>query len=170
MNLPRLATTADAEAIAALHTLSWQQTYAAIHSARYLHEQLPGEQRQQWQARLASPSPGEQIWLLEEDGRLQGFLSLKPEAEPEWGALLDNLHVHPDFHGQGLGYQLFIHACQWLHQQGKNNLHLWVFAQNRSAIATYQRWGAEHVESLEEALPDGRVAEAWRMFWPQLPL
>ena len=100
----RAAGLADAGVIAQLHTRSWQSAYRGILSDDFLQGPLPENRRVLWHGRLAEPDRTDQIVLVDEqEGAIRGFACAYLEADPEWGCLLDNLHVVPDLKGQGVG-------------------------------------------------------------------
>lgn len=94
------------------------------------------------------------LWVAERDGVLVGFAELK-------GAWLDDLYVHPDAAGHGIGSALLdlAKAAQ------PDGFCLWVFESNTPARAFYARRGFVELERTdgsgnEEKAPDVRMA------WP----
>ncbi len=79
---------------------------------------------------------------LQPCGTVQGLFST-----PREGAI-QNLGVHPDFRGLGLGRALLIHALAGFRRAGCHFVHLEVTVQNASAIRLYERFGFRKVETL----------------------
>lgn len=170
----RLATAADADAIAALHTLSWQTTLQDIYPEKFLQRQVPLLHRQRWQELQNTFNDGSHYLCLAEntlaDGEkaLVGFIFCQQD-KGEWGTLLDNLHVHPDMQGRGLGYQLTQNGARWSREVlGCNAMHLWCAEENRSAINAYLRWGGERVERSLTHHNEGPNIWAYRIYWEEI--
>ncbi|HEY2465704.1 MAG TPA: hypothetical protein VGI32_16715, partial [Steroidobacteraceae bacterium] len=93
----RTAELADADAIARLHAHSWQTAYRGILSDDFLQGPLPENRRVLWRSRLSNAEGADQFILVDEhEGAIRVFACAFLEADPEWGCLLDNLHVVPD--------------------------------------------------------------------------
>jgi GNAT superfamily N-acetyltransferase/chorismate mutase len=94
------------------------------------------------------------VWLATLDGDVAGYA----RSTPTW---LDDLYVHPDHQGRGVGSALFGTVTARLPQ----GFCLWVFESNTPARAFYRRHGCLELERTdgsgnEERAPDIRVA------WP----
>jgi GNAT superfamily N-acetyltransferase len=165
----RAAAPADAGAIAGLHAESWRLTYRGILPDAYLDGPVAAERLRLWTHRLALPEPVRPFVALAECDVPAGFVCVLPEEDPAWGLCLDNLHVLPAFRSQGLGRALMAEAARWAAATAPGRpLHLWVFAANRSAIAFYERLGAEAVERrIKAAIPD-MAAPSVRYVWRDL--
>ena len=73
---------------------------------------------------------------------MRGFACAYLEADPEWGCLLDNLHVVPDLKGKGLGRQLMTAVAEQVWRSNPHGrLHLWAYEQNLAARRFYERLG-----------------------------
>src|SRR3954470_4253680 len=88
----RRADREDADAIAALHADSWRRHYRGAYSDAFLDGDVVDDRLAVWTERLRSPDPRRSTTLAE-DGGLIGFANTFLDSDPEWGALLDNLHV-----------------------------------------------------------------------------
>lgn len=164
----REATAADADAIAALHAASWRATYRGILSDAYLDGPIETERRRHWAARLDDGSPPLVLVAPDQDG-LAGFICMIGDADPRWGALIDNLHVRPDRHGRGFGRALMRAAAGRLAARMPGRpVHLWVFDGNTAARAAYERMGGRAVERHDHATPEGRAVPAWRYAWDRI--
>jgi GNAT superfamily N-acetyltransferase len=166
----RAAGLADAVAIAQLHTRSWQTAYRGILSDDFLQGPLPENRRALWHTRLAESERADQFVLVDEQsGALRGFACAFLEADPEWGCLLDNLHVVPDLKGTGLGRQLMAAVAERVWRSNPlGRLHLWVYEQNLAARRFYERLGGALTERHAELAPDGTEVNVIRYCWSEL--
>lgn len=116
----RPAMLSDAIAIADLHAESWRSTYRGILGDAFLDGPVIQDRRKLWEARLSrSPMPDTQlVRVIEDGGVLTAFVCALLDADPEWGALLDNLHVSPSSKGQGLGRRLMAEVAAWYFSKG----------------------------------------------------
>ncbi|WP_347467209.1 GNAT family N-acetyltransferase [Burkholderia stagnalis] len=138
----RHATPDDARTIATLHTLSWQRAYSHILPADYLEHDAPGAHLSRWIAYFARPeAEWGMVRIAEVDGVAIGFASAENVQDPQYGALLDCLHVLADHQGRGAGRLLIEAARAWAREIGENTLHLFALEDNASAIAFYERYG-----------------------------
>jgi len=100
---------------------------------------------------------------------MKGFVCVFLDADPHWGALLDNLHVSPSAQGRGLGRRLMAEAARWVRQhRPQSRLHLWVYEQNASARGFYERLGGIVTEHRIVDAPDGTQVPAIRYVWDDL--
>ncbi|MBI3149500.1 MAG: GNAT family N-acetyltransferase [Betaproteobacteria bacterium] len=164
----RIALPADAEALAGLHTLSWQRNYRGILPDTVLDGALYDEHLAVWRKRLSSSTPERQFFLLAvQEDAVVGFVSVLLDLDPEWGARLENLHVHPRNQGRGLGRELLQRARAWVAGAAPGQpLHLWVLAANAPALAFYDRLGGRAVQNNLWELPSGHKVSEIRYQWP----
>ncbi len=167
---PRLrdATSDDAERLAALHTLSWRSAYRGIYSDAYLGHPVETERRILWRDRCDHPRAGLWTVVAEDDaGDLVGFLCLLADHDARWGTLIDNLHVHPERKGRGLGRVLMRAAADHLlHALPRVPVHLDVFERNAAAQAFYRRLGGTAADHVVHEEPDGSRQTVVRYAWP----
>jgi GNAT superfamily N-acetyltransferase len=166
----RAAGLADAVAIAKLHTDSWRSAYRGILRDDFLEGPLPENRRMLWHERLSDPERAAQLVLVDDQGGvIRGFACAFLDADPEWGCLLDNLHVVPDLKGRGLGRQMMTAVAQqiWLSNPA-SRLHLWAYEQNLSARRFYERLGGVMNERHAELALDGTYVNAVRYGWSDL--
>jgi len=162
----RTASPWDSLPIAELHTASWRAAYRPFLSATYLETDIVAERAQVWQERLAQPSARQYVLLAEAAGARVGFACVLLDAEPAWGACLDNLHVRPGLTSRGLGGELLVRAAQWVaHTEPGWPLHLWVIAANTAARRFYERHGGALVEQAAKRMPDGAQPTVCRYLW-----
>lgn len=138
----RRAEVADAAAVAAVHLASRR----AAPMPPSVH---PDHEAEPW---LAGRLAEDETWVAEVDGRVVAYLRLTDV----W---LDDLYVHPDHAGQGLGSML-LDLAKAVRPDGFS---LWVFEVNAPARAFYARRGLverEHTDGAdnEEREPDVRMS------------
>jgi len=163
----RLATHADAEPIAQLHVTSWRNTYRGILRDDFLDGPAERVLSELWAERLRATPPARQwVGVIEEDGRLAAFACVLLDEHPEWGALLDNLHVVPALKRRGLGRAMIAAAASWVMAERPGSVfHLWVFEKNAAARRFYEWLGGERVELERERALDGELVESLRYAW-----
>jgi GNAT superfamily N-acetyltransferase len=165
----RMAEPADADVIAQLHARSWHTAYRGILSDDFLDGPLLANRQALWRARFTEVDRTDQMVLVDEEaGKIQGFACAFLDADPDWGTLLDNLHVVPECKGQGLGRQMMAQVAKRLLELNRTRLHLWAFEQNHAARKFYERLGGVITTSHAESAPDGREVNAVRYCWSDL--
>ena len=163
---------ADWKAVAQLHTKSWQGAYRGILSDAFLDEELWDNRRAYWEARFKAGIPPTIFPRnAEQEKQMVGFVCAVADADPEWGTLIDNLHVLPGAQQRGLGRQLMQQAARWVSslspssETQSNPMYLWVYRDNTKARAFYERIHGKAVESKSEQQPDGGMAAIVRYAW-----
>ena len=171
MNI-RGAAPADATAIGRLHALSWQTAYRGILRDDFLDGPLLENRLKLWGARLNDAPPASQVVLVgEQAGKILAFACAFLDADPDWGALLDNLHVAPTLKGQGLGRKLMSEVAGKVLRQGSSpSMHLWAYEQNVPARRFYERLGGINTVYQAEEAPDGARIIAVRYCWRDVSL
>jgi hypothetical protein len=152
----RPARPADAQAIAALHTDSWQRHYRGAYSDAFLDHEAPGFLADLWTGRLAEPDPRDRTILAELDGAVAGLAHTILDRSQTWGALLDNLHVAYGLKRQRIGTRLLAVTAQTvLRERPSSGLYLWVLEQNAGARAFYAALDGVSVEHVAAGAPGG---------------
>ena len=166
----RPASVADAEAIASLHAASWQIAYRGILRDDFLAGPVLANRRELWSTRFLGLPPQDQIIVVDDcAGEIRGFACAFLNADPDWGALLDNLHVAPNLKGKGLGRVLMSEiATRVLGHNSGSRLHLWAYERNLGARRFYERLGGEITARVSEPAPDGSEVNALRYCWSDL--
>jgi ribosomal protein S18 acetylase RimI-like enzyme len=140
----RAARAADADSIAALHADSWRRNYRGAYSDSFLDGDVQADRRAVWQARLADGGGGRCTIVAESGDTLVGFAHTVFDADPAWGALVDNLHVAHAHARRGIGSRLLaLTAAALVEQRPGSRLHLWVLQQNLRAQAFYRACGGQ---------------------------
>jgi len=150
----RSAGAADAAAIAALHADSWRNHYRGAYSDAFLDGDVLDDRKAVWTERLRTEDGGTQTVLAEDDAGLVGFAHVVFDADPTWGALLDNLHVRQGQKRQGVGSELVALIARPVIER-KARLHVWVLEQNLDAQAFYEARGAVLVGRRPVSPPGG---------------
>src|SRR4029078_10151733 len=101
---------ADAAGIAALHADSWRRPYRGAYPDDSLDGPVDQDRLTVWSERLGAPTSQTATVLAEAAGELVGFVHVIFDADPEWGSLIDNLHVRHDLQRTGLGRELMRRA------------------------------------------------------------
>lgn len=162
----RLARPDDCPAIGALHAASWRSAYRGLLTDDYLETMAEAERTRLWHNRFAQPDERRMVLLAEGGVGLAGFVCVLLDAEPSWGACLDNLHVRPGLTGHGLGARLFGRAAAWVAAMEPGwPMHLWVLEANHGARRFYERYGGTAVERSERHFPGGGAPLAIRYLW-----
>lgn len=171
----RRATELDAPVIAALHAESWRHNYRGAYSNSFLDGDVLSDREATWSERLAGDRTGDTrtvTFLAETPGPPAapvGFAHVVFDADPEWGSLLDNLHVAHNLKRSGIGTRLIAEAARAaLEHEGREGregghdgndhpvpLHLYVLEQNTNAQAFYRARGGRFVESSFVRAPGG---------------
>lgn len=143
----RQAVVSDAGIIARVHTESWRSSYRGMLSDDYLDGGIVEERQPYWQKTLNAPQPERRhVLVAEKDKVLIAFVSVFLDEEPQYGALLHNLHVLPTWKGQGVGRLLVSEAARWTLLQDVKQMHLWVFKVNHEARKFYDALEGKIVE------------------------
>lgn len=162
----RLATAADTQDIAALHSASWRLTYNSVLGERYLEEVVPSERAEVWAHRMTTPPKNQRVIVAEGPSGIAGFACVFTQAHAEWGSYLENLHVAVSHQGQGLGRALLARVAQWCEGQvAGGGLYLSVNQANRYAQDFYLRLGARNAAEGVWSAPDGSLVPTFRFVW-----
>lgn len=146
---------ADAEAVAALHADSWRRHYRGVYSDGFLDGDVEADRRTVWTDRLREPDP-QRCTIVADDGRVVGLANTFFEDDPEWGALLDNLHVADGYKRAGIGSHLLALTARAVSDRsGSSGLYLWVLEQNVEAQAFYEACGGRCVGRRPVDAPGG---------------
>jgi GNAT superfamily N-acetyltransferase len=133
---------ADVDPISRLHAQSWATAYRGILLDSYLNNDVATERKNYWQTKVTQLTPKDFIIVAEQNGNIIGFAAVMDEPELQYDALLDNLHVHPDLKGQGIGGKLMKAVATKLKATGRNSFYLWVLHGNNAAAEFYKTKGA----------------------------
>lgn len=162
----REATEADAVDVATIHACSWRSAYRGLLSDEYLAHDLDADRARVWRQRFAELARDDfKVFIAKDAHRAVGFACVFLEKSSST-ALLDNLHVIPEWQGRGIGCQLIAMTAEWVaHREPDATLYLWVFEKNVAARRFYRNLGAIETGVEEHAAPDGRRLPAVRCQW-----
>lgn len=167
----RLAQASDAGAIAALHADSWRRHYRGAYSDEFLDGDVTADRLAVWTDRLREPDRDTHTVVAVQGAGMIGFAHTVFEADPRWGALLDNLHVVHDEKRRGIGSHLLASTSQAVVERG-TGLYLWVLEQNHDAQAFYEARGGRYIERVPVPAPTGKPSRlsgspyGLRYVWP----
>ena len=166
----RLAQAADEPAVARLHAESWRTAYRGILRDDFLDGAVAANRRELWSTRFSEINRADQLILVSEEGEeIQAFACAYLDADPEWGTLVDNLHVVPGLKGKGLGRLLMAAVAEDVQRHGLHPvLHLWVYEQNAQARRFYERLGGLVTTCVAKTTPDGSRVNVLRYGWREL--
>lgn len=165
----REARTADATAIARLHAESWRVAYRGALSDAFLDGDVFADRLQVWRQRLLSPANKQHVLVAEEDREATGFVCAYGADDPQWGTLLDNLHVSQPNWGRGIGQRLMAEvASLGAKAYPGKGMYLWVLAPNVPARRFYERLGATNAGQEQWGAPGGGTVQRLRYVWANL--
>jgi predicted N-acetyltransferase YhbS len=152
----RTATPDDAKAVAELHADSWRRHYRGAYADAYLDGNLMADRLEIWTDRLRASGPDAITLLAEADGHVVGFIHAVLDADPVWGALVDNLHVTYSRKRSGVGTRLLSSVTSAvLQRRPTTGLYLWVLEQNVAAQRFYTTRDGLVVETAAAQPPGG---------------
>jgi ribosomal protein S18 acetylase RimI-like enzyme len=167
----RPAKPSDAESIAHLHAQSWRENYRGAFLDEYLDGDLPGERLRAWRERLDHPPSNQLVQLALDEAHLVGFVCAVGAHDPQWGSLVDNLHVAHDAKRNGIGSCLMRQAGAWLASLDPElAVYLLVLEVNAPARLFYERLGARNAGVSTMETHGGAVVRSCRYTWPRAEL
>ncbi|MGW7684633.1 N-acetyltransferase family protein [Kribbella sp. NPDC054772] len=164
----RVAGADDAPAVAELHGDSWRRHYRGAYADAFLDDECPEYLGAMWAKRLAARE-GTLTTLAEYDGQLVGIAHVVFDADEQWGALVDNLHVRAPLKRQGIGTKLLALTAD----AAPDGYYLWVLEQNTAAQAFYEARGGIREDSKHVPPPGGEprrlngTPTCFRYCWPK---
>ncbi|MBM1105660.1 GNAT family N-acetyltransferase [Aurantibacter crassamenti] len=167
----RKANFKDAESIARLHALSWQQNYRGIFSDNFLDVEVVEDRLSAWRLRFENSAENQFVHVVVDEDVVVGFVCAYFDKDATYGTLVDNLHVHSDYAGQRIGENLLVAVAREIMQnQVKQEMYLWVLAQNKRAIKFYERAGGNAVETINDFDIGDREITKTRYHWSNLKI
>jgi GNAT superfamily N-acetyltransferase len=162
----RPAEPGDAEAVASLHARSWRENYRGSFSDEFLDGDLLGERLGVWRERLSHPVDHQFVELAVEGPNPVGFVCVYGDLDPQWGSLIENLHVAADAKHKGVGSSLMWHVGDWLSSWKPNlGIYLWVLEVNTSARRFYEHLGAKNAGVTTMETNGRAVVRSCRYTW-----
>jgi ribosomal protein S18 acetylase RimI-like enzyme len=162
----RSARDSDREAIAAIHTRSWQQSYRGVLPNELLDGRLPKIMAERW--RTQSVADDDVLLIAESsEGEAIGFCATW--VEDGGRGYIDNLHVDSAWRSKGAGRALLGETARRLLRTGVRSAYLHVIASNDRARALYLRLGGEP-GGIEDKNLYGTVVPNQRITWSDLSI
>jgi ribosomal protein S18 acetylase RimI-like enzyme len=162
----RAARASDVEAIAALHAASWRFAYRGALSDAWLDRDVVGHRQALWKERFSRPSSRQRVVVLDDGDRLLGFACVFLDEDPVLGCLLDNIHVDPNAHRNGLGSRLLACAAGLCSSMAaRSGLYLTVLESKTTAQRFYYARGAVNAGAEIWDAPDGSRLPCLRLAW-----
>jgi hypothetical protein len=163
--LIRLATLADADAVARVHASSCRTAYRRLLSADYLNGDVDAERRDVCQERFREPSQDRVVFVAEDDGHVVGFVSISMTAgtPPRTSKICTSC--------PSTGAADSANSCSPPPRAGRSiarlgaALYLWVFEENVAARGFYRALGAIETKRARRPLPDGSHHPAVQCEW-----
>jgi GNAT superfamily N-acetyltransferase len=166
-----LATKNDVAHIADLHATSWRHAYRGALSDTFLAGDIVQDRLILWSQRLHQLAPNRCILVARLHNTVVGFACVEADCDTQWGTLLDNLHVTPELHGQGVGTLLMKQVASWCNVNAHSRqLFLWVLQSNNTAQQFYLRLGARNEGSDVWQPPGGGAVPRFRFAWHDINL
>lgn len=150
----RLATPADAAAIADLGRRAFVVKFGHLYSAENLARFLD-DAHAEAKVRKELADPGMKVAVIEVKGALASFCKIVrtsglPRHTPAQAPMeLKQLYTDPDLIGRGAGARLMDWALLQARDWGADEMQLSVYADNPQAQAFYRRFGLEKVADIE---------------------
>lgn len=167
----REASASDAEAVAHLHARSWRENYRGSFRDEFLDGDLPGERLRVWRERLERPPSNQFVDLAVAGPDLVGFVCAYGAHDPQWGSLIDNLHVLAAHKRSGIGAALMRRAGAWLSvHYPELPVYLLVLEANATARRFYESIRGQNAGVSTMESHGGAVVRSCRYTWPGAPL
>ena len=132
----------------------------------YLEHEVYPERLDKWKQRFNNPSQDQFVAIAERGKKALGFVCAFGNSDEQWGTLLDNLHVHPDAQGEGLGKALMQQTARWVMDRYESGrLYLLVFEANQAACQFYEHMGGKRQGCINNPMPDGELVPSIRYVW-----
>ena len=139
----RLATSEDAQQIAAVHVQSWQAAYRGLLPDDFLAALSVERRIRQWQSILSDPENA--VPVFEDDSQVVGFVSYgrcrDEDMDDDKVGEIYAIYLLPDRWGKGFGAALMKGGLSRLAKLGYKFVSLWVLTGNERAIRFYEQFG-----------------------------
>lgn len=168
----RSAESSDSEAIARVHTSSWQSAYRGLLPDEWLDALRWEDRRKRWDSILSGANQTKVFVALNNQDEILGFASIGPSRDED----IDQERVHelyaiylvPQYWGKGIGTAL-LHAVMREVPKTAQRLELWVLEDNVRGRRFYESQGFMLDGATKLAEIDGHQLEEVRYRIP-LPI
>ncbi|MCP4494921.1 MAG: GNAT family N-acetyltransferase [Gammaproteobacteria bacterium] len=159
-----IATTDDADTIAAIHAASWRDVYTNILPKKYLSDEVTQERSKFWRHKMRDKDQSEIVLTIKSGDRVIGFIWTTTVAEPGYDIVIEALHIDPNARGCGYGKKLMKTAVEQLINNGKKSICLRVFDANTAAFEFYRHLGGVKDQSGIDNFAGANAADS-RIGW-----
>lgn len=102
------------------------------------------EDKQRHMIKSLTAQDNSALFVAEKQKKLVGYLIvIGGSAKRTRHSAYLAIGIHPEFRGQGVGTELFVHLEKWAGQQSVNRLELTVVCENSAGVALYKKHGFE---------------------------
>ena len=143
MTTIRTPDASEADTLAALHVITWQEAYEGLLPAAYLASLTPLQRLPMWQRLLAPPSRAS-VFVAELDDDVVGFACGGVSSGDDAGETIGEMsmiYLRRAWWGLQIGRGLHDAVLADLHQRGFQEATLWVMATNARTRGWYERRG-----------------------------
>lgn len=165
MYLIKQAQLQDSQELAQVHIKSWQQAYQGIINQNYLDNLKYDDYLKLWENILSKPKDYEITFVMTIKNKIVGFISVG-KAREDFGfeAELYAIYLLKEYHGKGLGQQLFLKAINWLKDNNFKSMYCWVL-QDNPTYKFYEKSGAKALNKVEEVKFDEQTLNEVVYYW-----
>lgn len=146
----RRAEPQDAQAIAQVHRLSWEQAYAGLIPHKPLAQMLDRRGEEWWRKATRGPAT---LLVVDVAGTIAGYATLglnRARTLPEDGEIYE-IYLRPEYQGVGLGRRLFGEARRLLRSLGCDGLVVWCLEDSAHAERFFRSHGGRDLaEGMED--------------------
>ncbi len=161
----------DYENIARLHAANWRNNYRGILSDDFLDKKVERFMMDSWREKLRLPRDKQYTTIAYRNTEIAGFSCMLIDDDPVFGSMLDNLHVAENSQNQGVGRLLMKNCADLILNYAANRkMYLWVYLENKNAIAVYDRWGGRQEEAVEKLTAEDTMAFVYRYTWNDISI
>lgn len=156
----RKASVEDARAIAEVHVHSWKATYEDLINEQDLSNTTVEYRQILWETILKLPKNQQPVFVIEEKGKIVGFISGGKERTNRFGfdGEIFAIYLLPTHQRRGLGTRLLKAFAYEMKKLGYKSLLIWVLTKNPTH-QFYINLGAEKVEQEQTTIGDGTYQE-----------
>jgi len=156
----RKANIEDALAIAEVHVNSWKNTYQDLINEQDLTNTTIEHREIYWETILKLPREQQPVIVIEEEGKIVGFISGGKERTERFGfdGEIFAIYLMPSHQRKGLGKLLLKAFTDEMHALGYRSLLIWVLTKNPTH-QFYIKFGAEKIDQEQTTIGDGTYQE-----------
>ncbi|MUV36641.1 putative N-acetyltransferase YuaI [Lentibacillus sp. JNUCC-1] len=156
----RKARDEDAAAIADVHIRSWKNTYQELIDEQDLSNTTYENRKTLWETVLRVQKPNQCTLVIEQDGKIVGFVSGGPERTKRFkhDCEIYTIYLLDAYQKQGLGTRLLKAFATEMKAFGFSSLLVWILTQNPSS-RFYERYKAEPVGKEATTIGEGTYQE-----------